>query len=88
MLDVRAVKPVAVGGKPYTVIGRDTQENALFVIPSDMGNSVSSPVFMIDSDLNCAENLEVNTQLESGYRSLLNFVCLMAFYHGEIRCRE
>ena len=83
ILDAKALKGGVIGGKRYLIIGRDTRENALFVIPAETGNSDFSPVFMIDPELDCAENLSVNTRPENGYGSLRNFVCLMAFYYGE-----
>ena len=88
ILDAKALKGAVIGGKRYLIIGRDTRENALFVIPVDTDNFATSPVFMIDPELDCAENLDVNTRLENGYRTLRNFVCLMAFYCGETRCKE
>ena len=88
ILDTKALKSVLISGKQYIIIGRDTRENALFVIPAETGDPASSSVFMIDPELDCAENRDVNTRPENGYRSLRNFVCLMAFYYGENRCRE
>ena len=83
ILDAKALKGAIIGGKRFIIIGRDTRENALFVVAADSENSVSCPVFMIDPELDCAENLDVNTRPENGYGSLRNFVCLMAFYYGE-----
>ena len=83
ILDAKALKGAIIGGKRFIIIGRDARENALFVVAADSENSVSCPVFMIDPELDCAENLDVNTRPENGYGSLRNFVCLMAFYYGE-----
>ena len=83
ILDAKALEPVVIGGKRYIIIGRDARENALFVIPANSENSASCPVFMIDPELDCAENLNINTRLENGYGSLRNFVCLMLLYYGE-----
>ena len=83
ILDAKALKGAIIGGKRFIIIGRDARENALFVIPAETGDPASSPVFMIDPELDCAENRDVNTRPENGYGSLRNFVCLMAFYYGE-----
>ena len=83
LLDKRALASVKVGGQTYIVIGKDEPDDTLFVIRLNSMKTSSCPVFAIDPDLDCAENLNVNTRPESGYRSIRNFVCLMSLYYGE-----
>ena len=52
-------------------------------IRADSVKKSSCPVFAIDPDPDCAENLTVNARPESGYRSLRNFVCLTSLFYGE-----
>ena len=82
ILDKKALKQIKVGGTDYIVIGQDAPDS-LFVIRADIVNGRPCHVFMIDSELECQENLEVNTRPESAYRSIRQFVCLMSLYYGE-----
>lgn len=82
ILDKKALKQIKVGGIDYIVIGQDAPDS-LFVIRADIVNGRPCHVFMIDSELECQENLEVNTRPESAYRSIRHFVCLMSLYYGE-----
>jgi hypothetical protein len=82
ILDKMALKQIKVGGIDYIVIGQDAPDS-LFVIQADIVNGRPCQVFMIDSELECQENLEVNTRPESAYRSIRQFVCLMSLYYGE-----
>lgn len=82
ILDKKALKSISIGKTDYLVIGEDIQENSLFVIRADGKKAAQCQVFIVDSNLNCSENLTVNTHPEKGYKSIWNFVCLMALYHG------
>ena len=82
VLDKKTLKQIKVGGIDHIVIGRDAPDS-LFVIRVDIVNERPCQVFIIDSELECQENLEVNTRPESAYRSIRQFVCLMYLYYGE-----
>ena len=82
ILDKKALKQIKVSGIDYIVIGQDAPDS-LFVIRADIVNGKQCHVFMIDSELECQENREVNTRPESAYRSIRQFVCLMSLYYGE-----
>ena len=83
ILDKNALKSISIGKTDYLVIGEDVQDDSLFVIRADCKKSAQCPVFIVDSNLNSAENLTVNTRPEKGYKSIRNFACLMALYHGD-----
>ena len=82
ILDKNALKYISIGKTDYLVIGEDAQEDSLFVIRADSKKNAECQVFIVDSNLNCSENLTVNTRPEKGYKSIRNFVCLMVLYHG------
>lgn len=83
ILDVKELKRINLGKTDYIVIGRDDQEESLFIIRADECSAASSQVFIIDSNLKSHENLTVNTDPANSYRSIRNFVCTMALYLGQ-----
>ena len=83
ILDVKELKRITLGKTDYIVIGRDNQEESLFIIRADKCSAASSQVFIIDSNLDNAENLTVNTAPANSYRSIRNFVCTMSLYLGQ-----
>ncbi len=83
ILDVKELKRITLGKTDYIVIGRDNQEESLFIIRADSYSAPSSQVFMIGSNLDCTENLTVTPAQAISYRSIRNFVCIMALYLGQ-----
>ena len=80
ILDIKALKRITLGKSDYIIIGRDEQEESLFIIRADGRSAASSQVFMIDSNLDNAKNLIVNTDPANSYSSIRHFVCIMRLY--------
>lgn len=83
ILDVKYIKRIKIGDLFYIVIGKDDEEDALYIVEEKEIPNEQSEIYMIDKCINSKENIEINIKNGKGYSSLYLFVCTMYTYYQE-----
>lgn len=83
ILDIKYIRRIKIDDLFYIVIGKDDEEDALYIVEEKEIPNEQSEIYMIDKCINSKENIEINIKKGKGYSSLYLFVCTMYTYYQE-----